>query len=108
MTSCYKFRKIIMTIFIPLLFAGSVSSQDLSQEGIVSSASSGKISLDIKGMDIVDVLKMLATKADINLVIDKNVMGRVTVFLREVAPEDALSVILRSNSLVAEKQGSIT
>lgn len=67
-----------------------------------------KISLDIKGMDIVDVLKMLATKSELNLVIDKNVAGRVTVFLKDVSPKEALDVILASNNLVAKTDGSIT
>ncbi|MFH0877167.1 MAG: secretin N-terminal domain-containing protein [Candidatus Omnitrophota bacterium] len=67
-----------------------------------------KMSLDIKGMDVVDVLKILASKSGRNLVLDKNVSGRVTVFLKDVDPALALDVILKANGLVAEEEGSIT
>lgn len=66
------------------------------------------ISLDIKGLDIIDVLKMLAAEGNLNLVIDKNVSGRVIVFLKNVKPKDALDVILASNNMVAVPEGHIT
>lgn len=78
------------------------------ESSVMAVTTSDKISLDIKGMDIVDVLKMLATKSALNLVIDKNVVGRVTVFLKDVSPKEALDVILASNNLVARTEGSIT
>jgi len=81
-------------------------AQDLAP--VVSADASDKISLDIKGMDVVDVLKMLALKTNLNLVIDKNVSGRVTVFLKDVLPDEALVVILASSGLVLEKQGAIS
>lgn len=65
------------------------------------------ISLDIKGMDIVDVLKMLATRAQINVVIGKNVTGRVTLFLKDVDVWDAFELILLSNELAYDKKGNI-
>jgi len=71
-------------------------------------AESDRISLDIKGMDIIDVLKMLSAKTNLNLVIDKNVAGRVTVFLKDVMPNDALDIILASNDLVQTKDAGIT
>ena len=40
---------------------------------------SSKITLDIKGMDIVDVLKMLSSRSGMNIVVGKNVAGRVTL-----------------------------
>ena len=40
----------------------------------------GKISLDLKGMDIIEVLKTLASKGNMNLVVGSNVRGRVTMF----------------------------
>ncbi|MBI5873936.1 MAG: hypothetical protein HZB36_07370 [Candidatus Omnitrophica bacterium] len=66
-----------------------------------------KISLDIKGMDIVDVLKMLATRSGLNIVIGKNVLGRVTLFLKDVDIWDAFEIILLANDLAYEKKGDI-
>ena len=84
------------------------ATQPQAQFSGISSTSPNKISLDIKGMDIVDVLKMLASKTNMNLAIDKNVTGRVTVFLKDVHPQEALEMILVSNGLVPDKQGEIT
>jgi len=67
-----------------------------------------KVSLDIRGMDILDVLKMLAVKANLNLVIDKNVSGKVTVFLKNVSSTKAFDTILASNGLAQENKDGIT
>jgi len=67
----------------------------------------GKISLDIKGMDIIDVLKMLASKSGLNIVVGKNVTGRVTLFLKNIDPWDAFEIVVLSNDLAYEKKGKI-
>jgi len=66
-----------------------------------------RISLDIKGMDIVDVLKMLSNRSGMNIVVGKNVTGRVTLFLKDVDINDAFEIILLSNDLAYEKTGDI-
>ncbi|MDP1852592.1 MAG: secretin N-terminal domain-containing protein [Candidatus Omnitrophota bacterium] len=66
-----------------------------------------KISLDIKGMDIVDVLKMLAQRSGLNIVVGKNVTGRVTLFLKDVNVWDAFEIALSANDLAYEKKGGI-
>ncbi|MDD5584489.1 MAG: secretin N-terminal domain-containing protein [Candidatus Omnitrophica bacterium] len=71
------------------------------------SPTQNKISLDIKGMDIVDVLKMLANRSGMNIVVGKNVTGRVTLFLKNVDVWDAFELILLSNELAYEKKGDI-
>ena len=67
-----------------------------------------KISLDLKGMDVVEALKTLAAKGNMNLVIGSNVRGRVTMFLKDVAVADAFEIILAANDLASEKKGDIT
>ncbi len=66
-----------------------------------------KISLDIKGMDIVDVLKVFSQEGNMNIVIGRNVTGRVTIFLKDVDIEDAFNIIILSNDLAYEKTGDI-
>ncbi|MCM8789707.1 MAG: TonB C-terminal domain-containing protein [Candidatus Omnitrophica bacterium] len=70
-------------------------------------AQGNKISLDIKGMDIVDVAKMLATRAGLNVVIGKNVTGKVTLFLKDVDAWDAFEIIVLANELAYEQEGDI-
>lgn len=105
-------KKTYICYFV-LFFAVFLSGAQAADEGLApvvlqKPAPADKMSLDIKGMDIVDVLKMLAVKSNLNLVIDKNVAGRVTVFLKDVNPMEALDVILASNNLVAKTESGIT
>lgn len=75
--------------------------------GEAAQVSAGKISLDIKGMDIIDVLKVLAMRGNLNIAAGKNVRGKVTVFLKNVNVMDALEIILVANGLAYEKKGDI-
>ncbi|MDD4938532.1 MAG: TonB family protein [Candidatus Omnitrophica bacterium] len=65
------------------------------------------ISLDLKGMDIVDALKILASRAGMNIVVGKNVSGKVTLFLKDVDVREALEIILLSNDLACEEKTGI-
>ncbi len=63
-----------------------------------------KISLDLRAMDIVDTVKFLSMKGELNIVTSKNVTGRVTLFLKGVTIGDTLDVILLTNKLAYEKR----
>lgn len=73
----------------------------------VKETAQNKISLDIKGMDIVDVLKMLAQRSGMNIVVGKNVTGKVTVFLKGIDPQDAFEIVLLANDLAYDKKGEV-
>lgn len=91
-------------IFIACVFSVFAQSEDLSVQP------TGKvelISLDIKGMDIVDVLKTLAMRSGLNIVVGKNVVGKVTIFLKDVLPRQALDIILLANDLAYEERDGI-
>ena len=91
-----KNKLFFVLIILSLLTANSVFGQ-----------TNNKISLDIKGMDIVDVLKTLANRTGMNLIIGKNVTGRVTLFLKDVDVWDAFEIVLLANELAYQKQGEI-
>ncbi len=63
--------------------------------------------LDLKNMDILDVLKLISQKSGINLVAGQNVKGRVTVYLKDVSVEEALSIIVEANDWAYAKEGGI-
>lgn len=90
----------IMAFILPV-------GKGLAQEKGISLEGKNTISLDIKGMDIVDVLKMLSTRTGMNIVVGKNVTGRVTLFLKNVDIWDAFEIILLANDLAYEKKGDI-
>ena len=65
------------------------------------------LSLDLREMDIVDVLKMLARQEDLNMVIGKNVSGRVTVSLTNVDFWQAFKTILNTRDLAYSQEGNL-
>ena len=83
------------------------AGQRISSAGAQSVADPDLISLDIKGMDIVEVLKMLSAKGNLNIVIGNDVRGRVTIFLKGVNIMDAFEIILIANDLAYDKRGDI-
>lgn len=65
------------------------------------------VSVEFRDVDVMDILKLLATKAGLNLVAGRNVTGQITLFLKEVSVEDALEVVLAAGELAVERHGTI-
>lgn len=61
--------------------------------------SKGRIDLDLKGANLADALRFLASAGHFNLVIDDNLGSPVTVALKQVDAYDALVVIAESQGL---------
>lgn len=74
---------------------------------LLTDAAPGRISLDLKGIDIVELFKILSLKMNVNIVPTKDVAGRVNIFLNNVTLQDALDIILINNSLAAVKTDNI-
>lgn len=55
--------------------------------------------LELKDMEITDVLKLIAQKSGLNIVAGGNVQGKVTIYLKRIEAQDALRIILDSNDL---------
>lgn len=91
----------VILIGVLNIFSFSACAQQITKN------SAEKISFDIKGMDVVDVLKIISERSGMNIVVGKNVSGRVTLFLKNVDTLDALEIILASNELAYEKEGAI-
>lgn len=102
--------KIPVSILTLLFFVSSVVfAQSPAPERMPSAVEQpGKISLDLKGMDIVEVLKILALKGNINIVVGPNVRGKVTMFIKDVNVDDAFELILVSNNLARDVRNGIT
>lgn len=102
-----KNKIFFIIVAMSLFLAHPALPQSLPQASPPASAQHNKITLDLKGMDIVDVLKILAQRSAMNIVVGKNVTGRVTLFLKDVDLWDAFEIILLSNDLAYEKKGEI-
>ncbi|HVS01705.1 MAG TPA: secretin and TonB N-terminal domain-containing protein [Thermoanaerobaculia bacterium] len=64
-----------------------------------------RISLSLRDADLKEVLRSFARLADMNLILDPRVKGRVTVELHDVPWDQALHVILKTHGLGIEIDG---
>lgn len=60
---------------------------------------SKRVSLDLRQMDMLAVMKFLAEKGHLNIVTGKNVGGRVTLSLKDISILDALDILALTHEL---------
>jgi type II secretory pathway component GspD/PulD (secretin) len=65
------------------------------------------ITLDVKDMEIADILRMIADQSGLNIIASKNVKGAVTISLQNVPVDRALDAILKTNNAGFVKEDSI-
>lgn len=70
-------------------------------------AESKRITLDVVRADIHDVLRILAEKGGLNVVVSDEVQGKVTLKLLNVPWREALDTVLASHGLGQELRGNI-
>lgn len=63
--------------------------------------------LELKNMDITDVLKLLSEKTGTNIVAGQHVEGKVTLYVKNVKLGDALRIILNANELAYSVEDGI-
>lgn len=66
-----------------------------------------KFTFRFKDADIRDFLKFIATVAEINIIIDPGVTGRVTCELVQIPWDQALDLILKTNGLGSVMEGNV-
>ncbi|MEO5987802.1 MAG: type IV pilus secretin PilQ [Candidatus Eisenbacteria bacterium] len=88
---------------------GPVVAQQSSASSTVGlvRTGSGSFSLDVEGADIRTVLRAIAEFSGRNIVPGSSVRGAVKVNLRNVAWQDALKAVLRSNGFDYVEDGSV-
>ncbi len=74
---------------------------------VIPEGMQGRISLDLRNIDVVEALKFLAQRIAINVITTKNVSGRVTLMVENALVQDVFDLMLRSNGLAYVKQGDI-
>ena len=101
----YIMKSFILILCCFLAVPGECSSAQAAEEkqdGPVET-----LSLDIKGMDVLDVLRILSTRGGMNIIAGRNVTGKVTLFLKDVKIWDAFEIIIAANGLAYEQRGNI-
>ncbi|MBI4323169.1 MAG: type II secretion system protein GspD [Candidatus Omnitrophica bacterium] len=101
----------ICGLVVMIVLAGSARSASQAQPSPVASPANPTspqiISLDLKGVDIADVLKLLSQQSGLNFVAGHNVSGRVTMFAKDVDVWQAFEMIMSANELAYEQQGDL-
>ncbi|MBF0522521.1 MAG: hypothetical protein HQL24_05625 [Candidatus Omnitrophica bacterium] len=104
-------------IFLLMMFAFVLTGAALAQPapvtpalGTSSMASPGgknTISLEIRGLDVIEVFKMLSARTGMNIIVGANVAGRVTLFFKDVDPLEAFEIVVLANDLAYVKKGNV-
>ena len=86
------------------------STASTSTQGVIEpmpSGMNGRISLDLRNIEVTDALKFLSMKTGVNMISTKDVAGRVTLMVLNVPAKDVFDIMLRSNGLAYTKEGEI-
>lgn len=97
-------------LILPFASGPRYASADMADRMVERGLNEGlkkKIFLDLRDINVVDVLKFLALEGNINIVTSRNVQGRSTLLLRNVSIGDALEIIVVSNNLAYDIKGEI-
>ena len=65
------------------------------------------ISLEVKDSDIRDVFRFISEETGLNMVVGEDVTGKITLKLRHIPWDQALSIVMQSKQLGYVKQGSV-
>jgi type IV pilus assembly protein PilQ len=95
-------------LFLLMLLAFSLAVPALSPPAQpLKQYTARKISLDFVDADIRNILKLIAEVSGLNIVVGDDVRGRLTIRLLEIPWDQALEVILQSQSLGMARIGNV-
>lgn len=99
-------KKSLSLLMIMILISSAIYSQN---ENIPLPVNTGNelVSLELKNIDVIEVIKILSRKGKLNVIIGPNVRGRITMFLNDVNIMTALKSVLESASLAFIEQDGI-
>lgn len=66
-----------------------------------------RMDIDIRGADVANILRLIATEGNVNIVAGNGVRGRVTLRLKNVLLADAFLTVLKSLNLGYEQDGEV-
>ncbi len=96
------------------VLAGSLEASVTPMPGQPQSASASgpkytgqPISLDLKNVDLKDFFRLIHEISGLNVIVDPDVTGTVTMVLDDVPWDQALAIVLRDNGLGEQLQGNV-
>jgi len=98
---------VFLVAAIIIIFAASGVGAQEKATGTASVSAQEVISLNVTQMDLQDVLRLVAEKANLNIIISKEVAGTVTLRLKNVDLWHALGIILETNGFTYQEEEGI-
>ncbi|MFC1658452.1 secretin N-terminal domain-containing protein [Candidatus Omnitrophota bacterium] len=99
-------RKLLITTLVIFAFMiNPAFAQD--EDRAILSGEEKLISIDVKDMEITDVIRLIADQSGLNIVTSKNVQGKVSINLQDVKVQTALDSILKVNNCTYVKEGEV-
>ena len=97
-----KLKDIILILSVICLWKMEVYSFADLDKDLMHSFPKKKISIELKDMDIVEVLKIISKESGLNIVVAGNVRGNITMFLTDTDIREAFETIMESSNLAYE------
>ncbi|MFQ5723568.1 MAG: type IV pilus secretin PilQ [Terriglobia bacterium] len=87
--------------------AASRSPSAVSSTAEATEYTGARISLNLKQADLLDFFNLIHEISGLNIVVDPNVSGSVTLVLIDVPWDQALDIVLRNNGLSSTLEGNV-
>ncbi|HVN17345.1 MAG TPA: type IV pilus secretin PilQ [Dongiaceae bacterium] len=97
----------------PITPAVNLAAEQKAQMGQQGSAAAGPhytgepISVNLKDVDLKDFFRLIHEISGLNVVLDPNVHGTLTIVLDDVPWDQALDIVLKNNDLARELEGNV-
>ena len=108
------FSRFVLFIFVLSLSPAALLFPQPAEEDSLHQVLNGQQSfqqliteLDFKNIDLKDIIRIIATKYQVNVLVENEVNKKVTLHLVNVSVSDALQFIVQDNNLVLKQYGSI-
>ena len=104
-----KILPIVLVLMNLLVLPGNIQAQEAEASPVVpeTGQKQDRLTLELQGVSIFDVFKILSKKSNLNIVAGKNVQGQVSIFLQDVPVREALRTILQSQGLASIEEDGI-
>lgn len=108
-------QKSVLTLLAILLALGMAGGSGLPHEALPSppSVNGGhkytgeKISLNLKDVDLKDFFRLIHEISGLNIIVDQNVSGTLTLVLDDVPWDQALDIVLKDYNLGEQLEGNV-
>ncbi len=102
--SSFQQGNVLTVTFVPKDLA---SAKRGATQGAALEYTGQKVSFDYQGIDIRNALRLIAEMSDMNIIMGEDVQGKLTMRLENVPWDQALDIILDSQSLGKVVQGNV-